>query len=122
MQQERLFAVILAGGKGSRIEDPDKPLIKLSSTPLIELCLQKIQDKVAQVVLSINHNPEKYIHLNLPLIPDARDSYQGPLIGIYSAMEWIENNVLTESLTDGTPAFYNMNILGRYYRKDYFDE
>jgi|TARA_B100001964_G_C14232200_1_gene600582 hypothetical protein len=32
------------------------------------------------------------------------------------------NNVLTESLTDGTPAFYNMNILGRYYRKDYFDE
>ena len=31
------------------------------------------------------------------------------------------NNVLTESLTDGTPAFYNSNILGRYYRKDYFD-
>jgi hypothetical protein len=30
------------------------------------------------------------------------------------------NNVLTESLTDGTPAFYNSNILGRYYRKDYF--
>lgn len=31
------------------------------------------------------------------------------------------NNVLVESLTDGTPAFYNSNILGRYYRKDYFD-
>ena len=31
------------------------------------------------------------------------------------------NGVLTESLTDGTPAFYNSNILGRYYRKDYFD-
>ena len=29
------------------------------------------------------------------------------------------NNVLTESLTDGTPAYYNSNILGRYYRKDY---
>jgi hypothetical protein len=24
-------------------------------------------------------------------------------------------------LTDGTPAFYNSNILGRYYRKDYFE-
>ena len=32
------------------------------------------------------------------------------------------NNVLTESLTDGTPAYYNSNILGRYYRKDYFDD
>ena len=31
------------------------------------------------------------------------------------------NNVLTESLTDGTPAYYNSNILGRYYRKDYYD-
>jgi hypothetical protein len=25
-----------------------------------------------------------------------------------------------EILTDGTPAYYNSNILGRYYRKDYF--
>tara|TARA_B100000927_G_C16445810_1_gene461708 strand:- start:816 stop:1256 length:441 start_codon:yes stop_codon:yes gene_type:complete len=32
------------------------------------------------------------------------------------------NNVLTEKLTDHTPAYYNSNILGRYYRKDYFDE
>ena len=30
------------------------------------------------------------------------------------------HDVLTERLTDGTPAFYNSNILGRYYRKDYF--
>ena len=29
------------------------------------------------------------------------------------------NNVLKESLDDGTPAFYNSNILGRYLRKDY---
>ena len=29
------------------------------------------------------------------------------------------NNVLTESLSDGTPAYYNSNILGRYYRKDF---
>ena len=31
------------------------------------------------------------------------------------------NNVLTESLDDGTPAYYNSNVLGRYYRKDYFE-
>ena len=31
------------------------------------------------------------------------------------------NNVLTEALDDGTPAYYNSNILGRYYRKDYFE-
>ena len=31
------------------------------------------------------------------------------------------NNVLTESLTDGTPLYYNSNVLGRYYKKDYYD-
>ncbi len=30
------------------------------------------------------------------------------------------NNVLTEAREDGTPAYYNSNILGRYMRKDYF--
>ena len=32
------------------------------------------------------------------------------------------NNVLKEKLEDGTPAYYNSNILGRYYRKDYFND
>ena len=31
------------------------------------------------------------------------------------------NGVLTESLDSGGPAFYNSNILNRYFRKDYYD-
>ena len=30
------------------------------------------------------------------------------------------HNVLIEERSDGTPAYYNSNILGRYMRKDYF--
>ena len=30
------------------------------------------------------------------------------------------NNVLTEALDSGTPAYYNSNILNRYFRKDYY--
>lgn len=32
-----------------------------------------------------------------------------------------KNDVLTESLDNGEPAFYNSNILGRFYRKDYYE-
>ena len=32
-----------------------------------------------------------------------------------------KNDVLTESLDNGEPAFYNSNILSRYFRKDYYD-
>ena len=31
------------------------------------------------------------------------------------------NNVLTEALDSGTPAYYNSNILNRYFRKDYYE-
>ena len=31
-----------------------------------------------------------------------------------------KNNVLTESLDNGVPVFYNSNILNRYFRKDYY--
>jgi hypothetical protein len=32
------------------------------------------------------------------------------------------NGVLTEALDNGTPKYYNSNILGRYYRKDFLDK
>ena len=31
------------------------------------------------------------------------------------------NNVLSEALDDGSPAYYNSNILGRYMKKDYWN-
>jgi hypothetical protein len=33
-----------------------------------------------------------------------------------------KNNVLTEAMEDGTPRYYNHNIMNRYFRKDYFDK
>jgi hypothetical protein len=32
------------------------------------------------------------------------------------------NSVLTEALDTGEPAYYNSNILSRYFRKDYFND
>ena len=32
------------------------------------------------------------------------------------------NNVLSEALDDGTPLYYNSNILSRYFKKDYFNK
>ena len=84
-----LHAVILAGGKGSRMGDQDKPLIELKNKPLIEWGLQRIKDQVGTVVISVNHNAEKYEHLKLDLVSDEYEEYSGPLVGIVSAMEWI---------------------------------
>ena len=62
---------------------------------------------------------------------DGKDSFRREILSLHRTLGKVNfeetrqlflNNVLTESLDDGTPMYYNMNILGRYYRKDYFDE
>lgn len=91
-----LYAVILAGGKGARMGNMDKPLIVLENKPLIEWGLQRIQGQVAKTVISVNHNFDRYEYLNLDLVVDSCDQYKGPLVGIYSAIRWIQKNVKTD--------------------------
>ena len=42
------------------------------------------------------------------------------LVNFEETRQLFHYNVLTEALDDGTPLYYNSNILGRYMRKDYF--
>ena len=43
------------------------------------------------------------------------------LVNFNETKQLFLNNVLTEAMSDGSPAYYNSNILGRYMRKDYFN-
>jgi len=87
-----LTAVILAGGKGTRIDDEDKPLLKLGHQSLIEWVLEKIQPQVNRVMLSVNHNSARYSFLNMPVISDSAAKYSGPLAGIAAAMDALATN------------------------------
>jgi hypothetical protein len=60
---------------------------------------------------------------------DGKDSFRREILSLHTTLgrtnyeetrQLFLNEVLTKRLTDGTPAYYNSNILGRYYRKDYF--
>ena len=57
-----------------------------------------------------------------------RSSFQREIISLHKTLGKVNyeetkqlflHNVLTEALDDGTPKYYNSNILGRYMRKDY---
>ena len=67
----------------------DKALIRLGGTPLIEHVIRNGSNQVGQLVISANRNSEKFEYLELPLIPDIKQAYAGPLMGILSAMYWM---------------------------------
>ena len=57
------------------------------------------------------------------------DAFRREILSVHEKKSWVNfeetrqlflNNVLSEALTDGTPKYYNSNILGRYMRKDYY--
>ena len=59
---------------------------------------------------------------------DGKDSFRREILSLHTTLGQVNDeetkqlflhNVLTEALDDGTPKYYNSNILGRYMRKDY---
>ena len=57
-----------------------------------------------------------------------RDSFRREILSLHKTLGKVNyeetkqlflHNVLMEALDDGTPMYYNSNILGRYMRKDY---
>lgn len=88
ISKSEIGGVILAGGKASRMDFRDKALEPLHGKPLLEYVIAKAAPQVERLVLSINHNIERYQAFELPIVSDHDRSYAGPLLGILSAMRW----------------------------------
>jgi molybdenum cofactor guanylyltransferase len=84
---KNISVVILAGGRGSRMQGQDKGLIKWQNKTLIEHVLENISANVGEIIINANRNEDFYKKFNCRVIKDSTDSFQGPLAGILSAME-----------------------------------
>ena len=79
-------AVILAGGKGRRMEGEDKGLVELAGRPLVEYVIEATGPQVEAIMLNANRNQQRYARYGYPVISDALEDYQGPLAGFLSAL------------------------------------
>lgn len=85
--KHNVTAVILAGGKGRRMDGKDKGLVELANRPLIEYVIDGIKPQVETIILNANRNQEKYSHYGYPVISDELNDFQGPLAGFFSALK-----------------------------------
>ena len=84
--KEQITAVILAGGKGSRLGGLDKGLVVYQGRPIIEHILEAVSPQVGSIVINANRNLETYAGYGYPIISDKLSDFQGPLAGISAAM------------------------------------
>ena len=87
-------ALILAGGMGSRLGDltknTPKPMLKIKGMPIIEHCIQKLEDaNIAIIYISVNHMSDQIIDFinrktfKAKIIPIKEESKLGTIGSLY---------------------------------------
>ena len=82
-----ISAVILAGGRGSRMGGRDKGLVPLAGRPMIAHVLDLLKPQVGNIIISANRNLSRYARFEFPVVRDEEEGYQGPLAGILAALK-----------------------------------
>ncbi len=90
----QITAVILAGGRGTRMGGVDKGLVDYQGQPMIEHILARITPQVDHVMINANRHIERYQTYGVPVITDENDQFDGPLAGMQAALhhaatDWI---------------------------------
>ena len=89
--QNQITYLVLAGGRGQRMDGIDKGLMLWQGKPMIEHIIRYIDMPPNKIIISANRNLEIYENYADKVIQDddcgIAGDYQGPLAGILSAMQ-----------------------------------
>ena len=81
-------AVILAGGRSSRMGGGDKCLLPIAGKSLIAHILERLAPQTSDILINTNSDPAPFLKFGLPVLPDALSGFQGPLAGLLTGMRW----------------------------------
>jgi molybdopterin-guanine dinucleotide biosynthesis protein A len=89
-----IAAIILAGGRGRRMDERDKGLVELAGRPLVAHVLDRLRPQVDELAISANRHLDAYAAFGCPVVPDSLPDQPGPLAGILAAAahtraEWL---------------------------------
>ena len=86
ISSEDITAVVLAGGKASRMGGVDKGLIPVRGRPMIAYVLEALAPQVGKILVNANRNAERYAEFGHEVIPDSLEGFQGPLAGVTAGL------------------------------------
>jgi len=87
MLEQQITIVILAGGRGRRMDERDKGLVELQGKPLVQYVLDAISTQNSNILINANQNQPRYQGFGYPVQADEIAGFQGPLAGMASAMK-----------------------------------
>jgi molybdopterin molybdotransferase len=85
-KNEQISALILAGGRGSRMGHVDKGLQPFRGTTMVQHVLERLAPQVGAVAINANQNLEAYAAFGVPVRPDETTGFAGPLAGLEAGL------------------------------------
>ncbi len=108
IESQQITALVLAGGRGSRMGGVDKGLQTFNGLPLALHTLLRLQMQegtlIGEVMVNANRNLSAYEAFGAPVWPDTLSDYAGPLAGFLTGFERCETPYLLTVPCD-TPLF-----------------
>ena len=83
-----LPAVILAGGRGTRMDGADKALLPLAGRPMIAHLIDRLAPQCAPLGINAGGDAGRFAFTGLPVLSDSVAGQPGPLAGILAALDW----------------------------------
>jgi len=91
MIENNIIGIILAGGKSSRFGE-DKSNIRLGSKTLLDHTIDKIEKEFSEVLIISNNEEYNFKNKKIHTVKDCIEGQLGPLVGILTAMKWVNEN------------------------------
>ena len=91
MIENNIIGIVLAGGKSSRFRE-DKSNIRLGSNTLLEHTINKIEKEFSEVLIISNNKKYNFKNKKIYTVKDCIEGQLGPLVGILTAMKWVNEN------------------------------
>jgi molybdenum cofactor guanylyltransferase len=77
----KVSAIILAGGRATRMGGEDKGLLLLQKKPLIQHVIERLKPQADEILINANREITQYQMLGYPVLQDENADFIGPLAG-----------------------------------------
>lgn len=111
---DKLPAVILAGGRATRMGGGDKCLLDMGGRPLLAHAIDRLAPQAGKLALNANGDGARFATFGLPVLGDTVPDWPGPLAGVLAAMDWAAEQGATQVVTVAadTP-FFPLDLVDR---------
>lgn len=95
-----ISAIILSGGRATRMGGVDKGLVLLQQKPLIQHVIERLKPQADEILINANREISQYQALGYPVLSDEQPDFIGPLAGFSLGLQHCKHEYLLTAPCD----------------------